>query len=298
MDAVKNNKTMTTSEPKASIDIEGVIRSPSAEIQLVHYHFAEPPSGIIEGSREFRVELCLNSRHRSARACFSELWRPSRYERIGDLFVTPPDLQMLARSDEESSLTSIICRLNREPMLELFDEIPEPNDRFLLGSLDVQDARARNLMLRLAEEVRQPGFASEILVESVVMQLMVELFRYGTVTLEQQLQGGLAPWQIRRIEERLNEVSEAPTLSMLAELCRISVRQLTRSFRASRGCSIGAYVAQRQMEHARQLLAEDNSVACVAHRLGFSSASNFSVAFRRETGLTPGQFRQRLLRGQ
>lgn len=279
------------------------MRIPSALIQLVHYHFNEACDGVIGGANEFRIELCLNSRHRSARGCFLEVWSPQRYERIGDLFIAPCDISLHAVSDETSPLTSLVCQLNREPMLGLFDELSEPADaylidHFLVASLDVQDARARNAMLRLAEELRQPGFASEILAESLVMQMMVDLFRFGMAIYERQPQGGLAPWQLRRIEERLSEVSAAPNLSMLADLCRISVRQLTRSFRTSRGCSIGAYVTQRQMEHAKSLLAEDESVATIAAKLGFSSPSNFSVAFRREIGLTPGQFRQRLLRGQ
>jgi AraC family transcriptional regulator len=88
-------------------------------------------------------------------------------------------------------------------------------------------------------------------------------------------------------------VREAPTLAELAALCRLSVRQLTRGFRASRGCSVGEYVAQSQVDHARQLLARDESVKAVAHSLGFSSPSKFSSAFRRATGQTPRQFRQR-----
>jgi AraC family transcriptional regulator len=293
---------MTTSNEKASIEVETTLRSPNALIQLVHYNFNEPPSGIVGGQREFRIELCLTARHHSARGCFSDVWSPYRYERIGDLFIAPCDIKLHALADEETPLTSVICEFNREPMLQLFAERAEPYDsflidKFLLASLDVQDSRARNGMLRLAEEARQPGFASEILTESIVMQLLVDLFRFGMDIYERQSPGGLAPWQLKRIEERLNEVCEAPSLSMLADLCRLSVRQLTRSFRASRGCSIGTYVSQRQIEHAKSLLSDDNSVASIATTLGFSSPSNFSVAFRRETGLTPGQFRQRLLRG-
>jgi len=293
---------MATLTPKASVEIEAQLRSPSALIQLAHYHFDAPPSGTVGGKGEFRIELSLNARHQSARACYTDLWSPHRYERLGDLFIAPCDIAFHAQSDEVASLTSVTCDLNREPMLEMFEELSEPAEsflieKFLVASLDVQDTRARNSMLRLAEEARAPGFASEILVESIVMQLVVDLFRFGMDIYERQSHGGLAPWQLRRIEERLKDVSEAPTLSMLAELCRISVRQLTRSFRASRGCSIGAYVAQRQMDHAKSLLADENSVADIASKLGFSSPSNFSVAFRRETGLTPGQFRQRLLRG-
>jgi AraC-like DNA-binding protein len=49
------------------------------------------------------------------------------------------------------------------------------------------------------------------------------------------------------------------------------------------------------MQHAKRLLATDQSVASIASVLGFSSCSNFCVAFRRAIGMTPGQFRQILL---
>jgi len=120
--------------------------------------------------------------------------------------------------------------------------------------------------------------------------------RLGAAITERPVHGGLAAWQLRLIDERLQEVREAPTLVVLAALCRISVRQLTRAFRESRVCSIGTFVANSQMGHAKRLLAADESVTSIAHTLGFSSNSNFCFAFRRATGMTPGQFRRTLLR--
>jgi AraC family transcriptional regulator len=103
--------------------------------------------------------------------------------------------------------------------------------------------------------------------------------------------GELARWRLRLIDERLHDVEQIPTLSELAALCKLSARQLTRGFRASRGCSIGAYVAGRRIERAKQLLASDQSIKTVAYSLGFTSSSAFCFAFRRATGITPGEFR-------
>jgi len=50
------------------------------------------------------------------------------------------------------------------------------------------------------------------------------------------------------------------------------------------------------MQHAKRLLASDQSIVSIATDLGFASSSNFCFAFRRATGRTPGQFRQSLLR--
>jgi AraC family transcriptional regulator len=281
---------------KGAMDVEAAVVTPCANVQLVRYSWPEPPDSSLPATNTFRVELCLSSRHRTARACFRDQWGPNRFERIGDVFVAPPTLEMLARSDEDDPLTSVICELAMEPILELYDGVPELTEAHLAASLDVRDATVRGLLLRMAGEARRPGLASELLVDLFARQLAIELVRLGGAITERQAHGGLAPWQLRLIDERLREPREAPTLPVLAQLCRISVRQLTRGFRASRGCSIGAYVAGSQMEHARRLLAQDESVTAIASTLGFSSSSNFCFAFRRATGLTPGDFRRRLLR--
>lgn len=117
------------------------------------------------------------------------------------------------------------------------------------SSDDIRDEEIRGLLRRLAAEARHPGFASQVLVEAMVTQLSIELFRYGSAILERQQQRGLSSAQLRLIDERLREVRAAPSLIVLAELCGISVRTLTRSFSRSRGCTIGSYIANIQMEH-------------------------------------------------
>jgi AraC family transcriptional regulator len=280
---------------RGAMEIEAALCAPSARVQVVHYHFFEPPDSRLHVEGQFRIELCLGRRHRSARGCFHDHWGLHRFERIGSLFVVPPDLNLLARSDEAHSLTSIVCELKAEPLLTLFDSpLPEPTEGHLLGSLDVRNVMTRDLLLRLAAEVRSPGFASEMLVELLAGQLAIELFRHGATISEPSVRGGLASWQLRTIDERLAEPSKAPTLAALAALCRISIRQLTRAFRTSRGCSIGAYVADSATEHAKRLLTRGDSVTSVSRTLGFATVSSFCLAFRRAIGMTPGEYRQRL----
>ena len=281
--------------PRGAMDVEAELRSPNALVQLVHYHFATPPDSMLRVEGKFRIELCLTARHRSSRACFRDHWRATRFERIGPLFLVPPAHDMLVRSDEQHPIDAIVCELNAQPTLGLFDRLPQATERHLLGSLDIRDARLRDLLLRLAEEAKHPGFASEILVESMATQMSIELFRHGNAISERDLHGGLAPWQLRRVDERLREVRETPTLAELAQSCGISVRHLTRVFHQSKGISIGSYVAEIQMEHAKELLAAGQSVASVANTLRFSSSSSFCSAFRRVMGVTPGRF-QTLLR--
>jgi AraC family transcriptional regulator len=70
------------------------------------------------------------------------------------------------------------------------------------------------------------------------------------------------------------------------------VRQLTRGFRASRGCTIGEYAARNEIDRAKELLTAGESIKVIAASLGFASPSSFTYAFRRATGQTPAQFRK------
>ena len=151
-------------------------------------------------------------------------------------------------------------------------------------------------MRRLGQELRYPGFARELMAELIAGQIAVELCRYCAAIDEAPGAGGLASWRLRLIDERLAEVREAPTLTELAKLCSMSVRQLTRGFRASRGCSIGDYITQSRIDTAKRLLANEDSIKAIARAMGFASASSFSYAFRRGAGVTPRQFRTRVAR--
>jgi AraC family transcriptional regulator len=276
--------------------IEAELRVPAATLQVVHYLFVEPISGAMREDEDYRLDLCLSPRPRNARACYSDRWAPHRFERLGPVWLLPPGETLQACSDGGRRQRSLVCHVRSEQMRAWLQGDLEWTDRRLTAILDIPDANIRGLLLRLAAEVRQPGFASEMLVELICAQIAIELGRYCAAVNEGPVTGGLAPWRLRLIDERLHEVQAAPTLAELADLCKLSVRQLTRGFRTSRGRSIGDHVAHSRLEHAKRMLAGDQSVKAIAYSLGFSSPSSFSYAFRRVLGETPRQFRQRVLR--
>lgn len=276
--------------PPADMAIDAEIRAPLVTAQLVRFDMHGPAAGVLRTEDEYRIDLSLTPRPGNARACYDTHWNPHRYERLGKIYVVPPHERVQARSDGKSSQTSILCHVKQAAMPEEL----QWTDRRLEASLDVRDPNIRALLLRLAHEARHPGFASQTLVELIVAQLGIELARYCGRLGELPNSGGLSAWRLRLIDERLREVRDAPTLSELAELCKLSVRQLTRGFRASRGCSIGHYVATVRIDHAKRLLLAGESVKAISYSLGFSSPSSFCYAFRRATGVTPREFRQRI----
>lgn len=284
---------MPANLPTVVIDAE--LTGPGVTAQIVRYDIPGPTDALLRDADRYLINMCLTPRPLNARAGYRDRWGPHRFERLGDVFMVPPG-EALAVRGEGGQQASVLCYLSSGHIDELLGQRLAWSDRQLATTLDITNARIRNLLFRLTEEVRHPGFASARMLESLSGELAVELGRFCLEVEDAPITGGLASWRLRLIDERLAASPAAPALEDLAALCNISVRQLTRGFRISRGCSIGEHIERRQMEAAKRLLVAGESVKAIAFTLGFASPSSFAYAFRRAVGTTPSTFRQRQLR--
>lgn len=274
---------------------ESGLRVSTAEIRLVHAAVAPRGSSVWSCGNPL-LDLRVTPRPVNARGAFMEKWGGNRFEKLGDIVLVPPGQPLAVRWDSGGIQSSIRCELRGRLALQRLGGTLEWTDPRLRAALDVSSHTVRLLLRRLAEEARSPRRDSKLLVESIATQLTIELCRYLESVQDEHVNGGLAAWRLRLIDERLQHLAVPPTLVELAELCSISVRQLTRGFLKSHGCTLGHYVQHHRMEAAKKLLWTEGSIKAVAMALDFSSTSSFAYAFRRSTGITPRQFQQRVLR--
>lgn len=265
-----------------------------ATVRVVHENLAAPPDYFLRGDFHL-LDLRLTPRPLNACGCYLDDWGPRRFERLGDILFVPAGHRLHVRGDSGGSQNSIQCVLRGNEIGAWTGAEIEWNQARLQASLDISNLTIRHLLRRLAAEARLPGPGSSYLCGFLAGQLVIELGRHFEAIGDLPISGGLAGWRLRLIDERLRDVHAPPALGELAALCRISVRQLTRGFRASRGCSIGDTIVQNRIENAKRLLDADHCVKAVARAVGFSSHAGFVHAFRRCTGLSPLQFRRRVL---
>lgn len=84
------------------------------------------------------------------------------------------------------------------------------------------------------------------------------------------------------------------SLIKAARLAEISPAYLSRIFRQEMGQTFSAYVRQVRTKHARELLSTTElPISDIADLCGFSDQSHLTLVFRREIGMTPGEFRKR-----
>lgn len=89
------------------------------------------------------------------------------------------------------------------------------------------------------------------------------------------------------------------TLSVedIAKELNLSRIQLYRKTKALLNCSVNDYLLQRRMAKAQNLLLEGLHVNEIAEKVGFSSGTYFTAAFRKQFGVTPTVFRKDQLKG-
>ncbi|WP_157218824.1 AraC family transcriptional regulator [Flavisphingomonas formosensis] len=169
------------------------------------------------------------------------------------------------------------------------------SERELRSFHDIHSPRLQEVLQHMYQEAVAPGFASELLTDSIAISLLVELARHVRSTDEDRSYAGrLEGWQMRRVTDLLFAApAQATTVAALAKACEMSERTFVRRFKATTGQGIGSYVRDSKIARARQFLLDGKrGIKEIAYETGFSDASSFSFAFRRATGLTPKQFRR------
>lgn len=107
------------------------------------------------------------------------------------------------------------------------------------------------------------------------------------------IRGGLTGPNLRKIADYVDANLGGPIkLEDLSRLTGLSTRHFIRAFAESTGETPHQYVTARRIEKAKTLLGcRKQSVTEIGLAVGFSHSQHFATRFRKQTGLTPSDFR-------
>jgi AraC family transcriptional activator of pobA len=168
---------------------------------------------------------------------------------------------------------------------------PQNGHELLLTAADV--AFVEDTLAKLEAEYHRPGEWQQPMLSAYLTVLLTYLSRLYT----EQFPGGDEPTADQlllqkyraKIEENFRERHE---VGAYAALLHISAGHLSEVVKAQSGKPAIAHIQERLVLEARRLLFHTpQSVKEIAYDLGFADASYFSRFFRRETGLTPAEYR-------
>ena len=96
------------------------------------------------------------------------------------------------------------------------------------------------------------------------------------------------------VKEYLDQhFTENITLDILSQKSKMNKYYLVHSFTKHFGCSPISYLNDKRIEESKNLLETTNhSIAAIASMIGFSSQSYFSQSFKKNTFMTPNEYRR------
>ena len=148
----------------------------------------------------------------------------------------------------------------------------------------------------LKEEAQADRAGKSFVLARMVELLFIEAIRSSGTLATPGLMRGLSD---PRVAQAIRLLHQAParrwTVNALAADCALSRSTLFEGFTDLTGMTPMGYLLGWRMTLAMQWLSETGiSIADIAERIGYGSASAFSVAFTRYTGISPGKYaRQR-----
>jgi AraC-like DNA-binding protein len=117
---------------------------------------------------------------------------------------------------------------------------------------------------------------------------------YGGLRVDEPSRGGLAPWQVKRVCERLAaELDGRLPIAQLAGEFGLSVSHFSRAFRVSTGMPPHQWLLRQRVNAAKQLMTARNlTLAEIAISAGFTNQSHFTRVFSSIAGISPGAWRR------
>jgi len=158
-----------------------------------------------------------------------------------------------------------------------------------------EDPQLIPLLQQLRNEVTRPA-ASRLFVRSIAQAIAIHLARNYTA-LTDSARGdtsALPGFKLRRVTDWMAEhLAEEFSLVRLAEQAAMSEFHFNRLFKRATGAPPLQYQIRLRMDTARRLLRETKkSVITIANDVGYSNPSHFAQLFRKETGLSPTNYRR------
>ena len=227
----------------------------------------------------------------------------SRQYRVmpGDiLLISPRELHQICVRPEMSAYERYVLWVDPKLLEQYSTELTDltanlypaqPDHSNLLRLKPEQASHIRCLLDRLWQESGEPGYGTDLLQQSLLIQLLVDINRLAgkdQSLLEEQTHSSRA---VSAVVDYVNlHYSEPLSLEQLAEQVYVSKYHLSHEFNRLVGTSVYRYIQKKRLLIARQLLAQGKRPNEVYAACGFCDYAGFYRAFRNEYGISPREY--------
>lgn len=151
----------------------------------------------------------------------------------------------------------------------------------------IQGGLLRSLAMRIYKEFHIMDSASEMAIEGLTLELLAHATRQIIPAPERRL----PPWLKQATGLLEARFTDRLKFSDIANSVGVHPVYLASTFHRHFQCTMGDYIRRLRVEFACRMLTTNTPLVEIALAAGFSAQSHFSTTFKRQTGLTPSEFR-------
>lgn len=235
-------------------------------------------------------------------------FRDEKVEMIpGDLLIVPPEIEH-GEGIFETGGKTLTTAIRRQDFLELFLRVFSGNQllhsffsRILNGDESIrymlfqtgEDVFIPSRFDRLVEEQRELSSYHDEMCQALIQEIFVHTLRHYETSLVLPPENR-ALWK-QEYGEILTFISKnyrTVSLEELEEKFHYSKRQLIRIIQNLTGRNFAALIREMRLQQAKLLLRETTfSIEKITQECGYDNPSSFSRLFKKEYGMTPGEYR-------
>jgi len=172
----------------------------------------------------------------------------------------------------------------------LRDKFKVMEHRTFPTSPDVNNFFERMLQEHRRRDDPNAALMARLMFHALLIVILRDHDRYKAVARQKPM----ITWRIRQAREWLDGERDSGKLGLdeLAKKLKTSSSNLRNRFKLETGETPHEYWLRCKLVEARhRLITTNQNITELAHELGFSSSQYFATVFRKQTGLSPGDFR-------
>ena len=183
---------------------------------------------------------------------------------------------------------------------EYFDELKRSKNcsRLVIDEVFSCNEVLRNYIKFYKLECQRQTRDEENKVEPLAQLIVAEIIDIALEKMRKKTRNNTTYQQgIRSVAEYINDhYAEELSLETLSAICGLSPSYFTRAFKRMYDCSPSVYISMVRISNAKVLLETSlHSVKEIARKVGYNRSSTFCDAFKKETEMTPNEYRASIL---